>query len=200
MVSNHVTKGSVMTLVEQYARAVDAFAAKVAEVKPDQWALPTPCSDWDVRGLVNHLVGEELWSVPLFDGATLAEVGDRFDGDVLGDDPQETMPAAAAATKRAVLADGAMERTVQLSIGDTPAEEYVSQLFADHLIHTWDLAVAIGADRTIDPQALAVLGPWFAEREELYRGAGLIGPRIPVPDEATEQDRLVAAFGRDPAQ
>jgi uncharacterized protein (TIGR03086 family) len=189
-----------MTLPDLYTRAVNTFATLVARVEDGQWQRPTPCTDWNVRQLVNHLVYEELWSAPLFDGATIAEVGDRFEGDLLGDDPQTTVATAAATATGAVLTPGAMDRIVHLSFGDTPAEEYVSQLLADHVVHGWDLAVAIGADRTIDPDALAYLAPWFAQREELYRGGGAIGPRVDVSPDASEQDRFIAAFGRDPAQ
>jgi hypothetical protein len=90
-------------------------------------------------------------------------------------------------------------RTVHLSFGDTPAEEYAYQLAADHVIHGWDLAVAIGADRTIDPDLVAVLTPWFAEREELFRAAGAIGERPSDPLSTDDpQARLLIAFGRDP--
>ena len=74
--------------------------------------------------------------------------------------------------RAAVSEHGAMDRTVHLSFGDTPAEEYVRQLFADHLIHGWDLAVGIGADRTMDPEAVRECAAWYAEREEIYRGCG----------------------------
>ena len=72
---------------ERYQRAVEAFGARVHAVGDDQWHLPTPCTEWDVHALVNHLVYEMRWSVPLFAGGTIAEVGDRFEGDLLGDDP-----------------------------------------------------------------------------------------------------------------
>jgi uncharacterized protein (TIGR03086 family) len=189
-----------MTLPDLYARSVNNFAALVTQVGDDQWQLSTPCTDWNVRQLVNHLVYEEMWSAPLFDGATIADVGDRFEGDLLGDDPQTTAATAAATATGAVLTPGAMDRTVHLSFGDTPAEEYVSQLFADHVVHGWDLAVAIGADRAIDPDTLAYLVPWFEQREEMYRGGGAIAPRVELGADASEQDRFIAAFGRDPSQ
>ena len=57
-----------------YLRSVDYFADRVGTVSDDQWADATPCVDWDVRGLVNHVTYEDLWTVPLMRGATIEEV------------------------------------------------------------------------------------------------------------------------------
>jgi uncharacterized protein (TIGR03086 family) len=187
-----------MDLVSGYRRSLAEFTARVDQVRPDQWSAPTPCTRWDVRALVNHLVNEDRWTVPLLAGATIAEVGDRFDGDLLGDDPAGTAAAAAREAEQAVTASGALDRTVHLSFGDTPATEYIHQLFADHLVHAWDLAVAIGVDPLLDRDALGLCTEWFAGRDDAYRAGGVIGPRVPVPETAGDQDRLIAAFGRDP--
>jgi uncharacterized protein (TIGR03086 family) len=187
-----------MALIDVYRDSVRTFAARVAAVGPDQWSRPTPCAQWDLRALVNHVVSEQRWSVPLFAGATIAEVGDKYDGDVLGDDPVLSSTEAAEDASAAVSEGGAMDRTVHLSFGDTPAVEYVHQLLADHLIHGWDLAAAIGADTTIDPDGLAECSAWFDEREDIYRGAGAIGPRVELGPDASDTDLLIARFGRDP--
>jgi uncharacterized protein (TIGR03086 family) len=188
-----------MALIDLYRDSVAAFAEKVANVRLDQWNAPTPCSDWDVRALVNHVVYEQRWSVPLFAGATIAEVGDRFEGDLLGDDPALSAAEAAEDAKAAVSETGALERVVHLSIGDTRAVEYVWQLLADHLIHGWDLAVATGSDPKLDPEAVHACRDWFTHRERRYRDAGIIGPRRDLGPNASVQDELLAAFGRDPA-
>src|SRR5262245_57367011 len=112
-----------MALIDLYRHSVQSFADRVAEVRPEQWGGATPCVGWDVRALVNHVVSEELWSVPLFAGATIAEVGDRFEGDLLGEDPVTAAAEAAEDAQAAVSEVGALERTVHLSFGDTPAEE-----------------------------------------------------------------------------
>ena len=78
----------------------------------------TPCEQWDVRTLVNHLVNETSWVPPLMHGSTIAEVGERFDGDLLGSDPVRSWSDASAAASAAVAEDGALERTVHLSYGD----------------------------------------------------------------------------------
>jgi uncharacterized protein (TIGR03086 family) len=183
-------------LVELHRRAVDGFGQRVDAIRDDQWGEPTPCSDWDVRALVNHLVNENRWTPPLMEGRTIEDVGDRFDGDLLGDDPHEQWADASAEALAAVGTPGALDRTVHLSFGDTPAVEYVMQLTADHLIHAWDLARAIGADERLDPEIVAAIAAWFAPQEDGWRGVGIIGPRPPVPDGADEQTRLLAGYGR----
>jgi uncharacterized protein (TIGR03086 family) len=187
-----------MDLLDAYRRSLAEFTERVRQVRPDQWRGPTPCLDWDVRTLVNHIVGEDRWTVPIMAGATIAEVGDRFDGDLLGDDPAGNTADAAGGAEAAVGEPGTLDRVVHLSFGDTPAEEYVRQLLADHLIHAWDLAAATGLDRRLDPDAVRVCAEWFAEREDVYRSAGAIGPRVEVPATADEQSRLLGGFGRDP--
>ncbi len=88
-----------MDLNTLYHRTVEAWADRVNAVDPGQWDDPTPCRDWTVRDLVNHVVGEDAWTVPLVEGKTIADVGSTLDGDLLGDDPvRAALDAAMAAT------------------------------------------------------------------------------------------------------
>jgi uncharacterized protein (TIGR03086 family) len=177
-------------------RAVEEFGARVGEIRDGQWETGTPDTEWNVRDLVSHVVSEDLWAPPLFAGSTISEVGDRFEGDVLGQDPQGAWRAASAHALEAADAPGAMDRTVHLSFGDFPGREYAMQLFADHLIHAWDLARAIGADERLDPPLVEGCTAWFAALEDAYRDAGAIAGRPPIPDGADAQARLLAMFGR----
>jgi uncharacterized protein (TIGR03086 family) len=186
-------------VVDLYARSVDAFLAAVDQVPADAWAAPTPCSDWDVRMLVNHVVGEDRWAVPLLEGRTIGEVGDALDGDLLGAAPQEAAVAAGKGAAEAFAEPGATLRTVHLSFGDFSGEDYGWQVLVDHVVHTWDLLAAIGAERALDPGLVAATAGWWAGWEEAYRSAGAVGPRVGLPAAAAAQDQLLAAFGRDPA-
>lgn len=183
-----------MDLMTLHRRTVEHWVANVAAVKHDQWGDPTPCSEWSVRDLVNHVVGEELWTAPLLRGRTIDEVGSQFDGDVLGEDPLGR--ARMAAEEAAAVVDEIVPGggRVHLSYGEEEMGEYVSQLCADHLIHGWDLAAAIGRDTSMDPELVAEVGAWFAEREDMYRSSGAIGPRLPGAGDA--QSELLAGFGR----
>jgi uncharacterized protein (TIGR03086 family) len=184
-----------MDMETLYRRTVESWADRVRAVGPDDWDAATPCTEWDVRALVNHVVGEDLWTEPLMRGATIADVGDRFEGDLLGQDPRETALDAATQATSAVADTLPAHGKVHLSYGDEDADEYVAQLATDHLIHGWDLAAATGGDTRLDPELVTEVAAWFADREEMYRSGGAIGPRTATGGDA--QAELLAAFGRD---
>jgi uncharacterized protein (TIGR03086 family) len=170
--------------------------SRVAAVGADQWSRPTPCSEWDVRALVNHVVGEDLWTAPLLEGKTIAEVGDALDGDLLGDDPKAAASRAAGEALESAATRVPAGGQVHLSYGDEDMGEYIWQLAADHLVHGWDLAKATDGDTDLDPELVAEVAAWFADREEMYRGAGIIGPRTEAGGDP--QADLLSAFGRTP--
>jgi uncharacterized protein (TIGR03086 family) len=184
-----------MDLNTLYHRTVECWAARVNAVRDDQWADPTPCAEWTVRDLVNHVVGEDLWTVPLMQGRTLDQVGDRFDGDVLGERPVHAALDAAKEAVSVVAERLPRGEKVHLSYGDEEPGEYVRQLAADHLIHAWDLAAATAGDVRLDPHLVTEVARWFADREDLMRSFGLIGPAASRTGEG--QADLLARFGRD---
>src|ERR671911_280522 len=139
-----------MDVTDLHQRTVAEFVSRLDTVG-DKWSAPTPCSDWDVRALVNHIAYEDLWTVPLMEGATIAEVGDRFEGDLLGDDPVAAARAAA------------------------------------------DAATIAAASELVD-----AIAAWFENREDLFRGAGIIAERPGGVVSDDPQDQLLLAFGRRP--
>jgi len=186
-----------MDLNTLYHRTVECWADRVNAVTDDQWDAPTPCRGWTVRDLVNHVVGEDRWTKPLVDGRTMAEVGDSLDGDLLGDAPVRSALDAAKEATTAVAEALPRGGTVHLSYGEEQLGEYVRQLAADHLVHGWDLAVATGGEVRLDPAVVTEVAGWYAEREHLYRGAGMVAPR--AVSHGGAQGDLLAAFGRDSA-
>jgi uncharacterized protein (TIGR03086 family) len=183
--------------IEMYRRAIEMFGQRVMAIGPEDWGRPTPCSDWSVRDLVHHLVYEEVWAPPLFEGQTIADIGDRFEGDILGADPQAAWKESAAGAVAA--ADGPLlDRTVHLSFGDVPGREYLGQLTADHVIHAWDLARGIGGDDRLDPELVQFVYDFMAPQAEQWAAAGVFAPAIPVADDADIQTKLLAMSGRQP--
>ncbi|HEX2294287.1 MAG TPA: TIGR03086 family metal-binding protein [Actinomycetota bacterium] len=186
-------------VLDLYARAVDAFGGLLRRVPDGAWSRPTPCTDWDVRALANHVLGENRWMPPMMAGKTVAEVGDAFDGDLLGDDPAGAWDEAASEALAAVREPGALERTVHLSFGDFPGRYYVGQVLSDHVIHSWDLARALGAGERLDPELVRFAYDELVPQFEEWRKAGAFGPRVEVDEGADLQTKLLAEAGRRPS-
>jgi uncharacterized protein (TIGR03086 family) len=186
-------------LVEVHDRCGKRFAALVDGIRDDQWDDPTPCDEWDVRALVHHLMNEQRWVPPMFDGKTMADVGDALDGDLLGDDQGTWARSYASATDEAhavIAQSGALDRTVHLSFADVDGREYVTQLVADLAIHAWDLARATGQDDTLDPDAVAIVLPWTEANAGLLAGSGMFGTTIDPGAGAPDDVRLLGLLGR----
>lgn len=180
------------------ADALDGFRRRLDVVDASQWSAATPCADWDVRALVNHVVGELLWVPPLLGGRTIAEIGDRFGGDILGDDPLVTWTSAVADGLAAASQPDAQERTVHLSFGDFPGSEYLGQVASDVIIHSWDLARAVGADDRLGAPLVEFVNSFLSPQIDAWRSAGAFGPAVDVDPDADAQDRLLAQTGRSP--
>ena len=180
---------------ELFRRALERFGQHVHKVKEDQWHGPTPCTEWDVSALVNHLVYENVWMPPILAGKTIADVGDQFEGDLLGQDPAAAWDRSARESGAAVRA-ASLGDTVHLSYGDVTAEHYVSEVMTDLAIHGWDLARAVGDDETMDSEAVDLLFDHYKPREKQLKATGLFGPNVQPPPGADKQAQLLAVFGR----
>src|SRR5207244_10687842 len=98
-----------MDLPEIHERALHATATLVDGVAARQMDLPTPCDGWSVRELLNHIVGGNFWAAELAAGKTIDDVGDRLDGDMLGDDPSAAYRVSADAAAAAFNAPAALD-------------------------------------------------------------------------------------------
>jgi uncharacterized protein (TIGR03086 family) len=190
-----MTEGSPTTF-ELIVQGIDAFGEKVRAVPADQWAAPTPCTDWSVRDLVNHVTGEHLWAPHMLDGETIAQVGDRYDGDVLGDSPVAAWEQAAQAS-RAAWRSASPDDVVHLSFGDNPALEYGQQMLADLLIHGWDLARGAGLDESMQPAAVSKVLVYMEANAKSWEAAGIFAAPVDI-DSDDPASRLLAMSGRTP--
>lgn len=185
-------------VLQLYGRALAAFGARVHAIAPDQWGCPTPCRDWEVRTLVNHLVAEQLWVPQLLAGKRVADVGADFGtGDVLGADPAAAWDAASSAAAAAFAEPDALERTVHLSYADRPGEEYAREMLFDLVVHAWDLARGISGDENLDHDLVEAVYAAIEPDTDLT-ASGLFDEPVPVPAGSDEQTRLIAFTGRTP--
>ncbi|WP_414506843.1 TIGR03086 family metal-binding protein [Streptomyces sp. NEAU-L66] len=186
-------------ILRTHGEALALFGTRVHAVRDDQWEAPTPCTEWSVRDLVNHLTAEQLWVPRLVrDGAAITDVGSDFDGEVLGDDPAAVWDRAVVAAVAAFSERGALDRPVQLSYGSQRAEAYCTQMMADAVVHTWDLSRAIGAEERL-PGHLATAA--LREVEPYAPGlaaSGLFAPAMEPPADADDLTRLLCLLGRRP--
>lgn len=187
-----------MKLLDAFDTAMNEFDRRVHRVRPNQWSSPTPCTEWSVRDLVNHLTSEHLWAPWLLRGATMAEVGGRFDGDVLGEDPVAAWERAAADSQEAFHSDTAPDARVDTSGGPIPVAEYEWQMTSDLTVHAWDLARGIGDDDTLDEELVLAVHEHIEPQIGHWQGLGIFEPPVKVPASARPQDRLVALLGREP--
>ena len=182
--------------LEMYLRSLDEFDKRVQTTRDIDLDKATPCTEWNVRDLINHLVSEDKWAVPLLAGKTVAEVGDEFEGDLVGNDPHGAWKLASEEARAAASEPGATESTVHLSFGDFSGGDYLDQLTADHLIHGWDLAKGTNGDVNLDPELMDHVHAWAVPIEGLLRGSGSYGENLDVSPDADMQTRLLAMFGR----
>jgi uncharacterized protein (TIGR03086 family) len=183
-------------LPEIHRRACEGITPRIRAITDYQWELPTPNPGWDVRELVKHLVHGTVWVPPLLKGLTIEQVGNRFEGDLLGDDPKGAWESAAAEAVKACFEEGAMERMVHLSEGPSEAAGYILERIADLAMHTWDLSRAIGADETIDPSVVEAGSKLLDEKGDLWRQYGALGPIVETQPGADAQTLFLAESGR----
>lgn len=166
----------------------------MARVRPEQLSLPTPCAEWDVRQLIEHLVdGNEMFTravVGQTDGPAVA----AFDG------PFEAYTSSTDAVRRAWRQPGVLDREITGPFGALPGYMVVRMHFVDHLVHGWDLAKATGQDTTIDTLlATAAYEEMTAALDASSRGSGLpFGAEVACSPDAPIHERLVTFLGRHP--
>lgn len=178
--------------------AVRTFSSTVTKIQFSEWDASTPASQWNVRELVNHVTSEALWIPDILLGRTIADVGDKYDGDVLGEDPKSSWEQAAILAEEAISKLDNVEMVVHLSFGDTAAKTYLEQMTIEHAIHSWDLACAIGAEIQLDEDLVKAVWPIFQRQAEDWRKFGVIGKAVQIQAGASLQDKLIALSGRQP--
>jgi uncharacterized protein (TIGR03086 family) len=185
-----------LDLAEIHERCLAATGRTVSGIKPDQMHRPTPCTEWDVTDLLNHVVSGNLWAAELARGATIEQVGDRLDGDVIGDDPSTAYDRSARAAAEAFNEPGAMDRPCAVSYGPVPGSVYAGHRIIDVLVHGWDLAVATDQDTTLEPELAKACLDIVESQLDQITASGAFGHDDGPPAGADAQTRLLHHLGR----
>lgn len=178
-------------VLEAVTRVQDTVGALVRATGPDQFGLPTPCEDWTLRDLLNHLVWENIIWGGLAQGTPPADGHGR---DHLGDSHIAAFTTAGATARDAFRQPGMLGR----SFGPAPGRRVVEQLLIELLVHGWDLATALGRDRDLEAgiarAALPVVREIYGDLPRT--GGGSIAPAQPAPERAPALDQVAAFLGR----
>jgi uncharacterized protein (TIGR03086 family) len=172
---------------DRYAKLAAAFTATADSVPPGdpRWSQPSPCAGWDAAGVVAHMVDTHR----LFLGFIELELPE-------GAGWPEARDAVHAALADEATAGRYHEGMFGTQRWDASVDRFVNP---DLLLRRWDLARALGVDDTLDPHEVhAVFETAKGYPSDLMRTNGVFGPEVPLPDDASEQDRLLAFTGRDP--
>ncbi len=176
---------------ERWKEVADLFTARLGDVDADQWTAPTPCAEWNVRDLVEHAVG--------YQAVYLHALGEGEDTvSEFGDDPMgrwvSVRDALAEAYARPEVLDSSFDFLEPIVPG--PIAEQIIVPTCDLLIHTWDLARAIGSDESLPMDTCTLALARMREVEHLIRIPEWYGPAIPPPIDADPQQRLLSFVGR----
>ncbi len=185
-----------------FFQAYQHAAVIVAGVEPNQLTHPTPCHEYDVAALIDHLVGVAETAAVLGRGETPPS-GDDFSHVELSDAPQ-LLAQAAKNTRDAWANDFTLTAPITMPWGETyPGSTVIDMYLAELATHTWDLAKATKQLDKLDSDlaitaleaARSMLKPEF---RNLVKDGSPFGGEIPAPDNATSWERLAAFMGRQP--
>ena len=187
-----------MDTLKAMQRVIDQTATIVEGTTLSQLGSPTPCTDWTVRDVINHITGgATMFAVCIEEGSCPDELlGQLVTGDNLGDDYKSAFRQAANRALEAGNRNGALEKVVKLPFGEMPAGVALNLAVFDVTTHAADLARATGQtieDTELLETALEV-GRQMIGSE--MRQPKLFGPEQPVPANASAADRLLAFAGR----
>ena len=166
---------------------------------PPLFDMPGADQPLPLRQVVNHYAYDDAWVPDLLAGRTMDEVGrDRFDGDLLGSDPQGNLARIAAAACAAARQVTDRETTVHCSYGDVPAWDYFWQLNVARTLGAHDVAAHIGVPCPLSEELAQGMWEGTAPSAEMWRSFGIFRTPVPVPDDAPWRDRYLALTGRRP--
>src|SRR3954447_4399307 len=181
-------------VVDRYTALADQFGARVEAAPDDAWSKPSPCPEWTARDVVEHVTDIQrrlVWRLNGSDGEP-----DPTPADV---DPKQLWRDSYAATKAALAEPGALEKTVPGPMGEMPVSMAVGRIYAsDILVHTWDLARAVGGDERLDADAVSQAFKGLEPMDAMIRQPGVFGPKVEPPADADEQTRFLCFLGRQP--
>lgn len=180
----------------RFDRAAETAHAVIAAVQPGQLSLPSPCGEWVVREVINHLVSGQLFFAHSITTGTFDRASFDRDRDYLGTDPAAAFTSSARDLRGHFAAEGFLRRTVPTLFGPQPGVVLVEMRIIELLVHGWDIARATGQPTDLAPDVVEGAIEGFRRMRASAPPGGPFGPETPAPPNATAADRLAALAGR----
>lgn len=188
-------------IFELAERALEAVVVQITPVQYDEVVTPAITMRQPgatLRQIINYHVYDDVWVPDVLAGKTLEQVGDKYDGDLLGDHPAKSFSQAVDGALAAVAALNDPDKIVHLRYGDYPAHEYIRHITIFRGLRAYDIAKFIGVDPTLPPELVRGLWDLITPDAEELRSFGVFGSAVEVAPDADLQARLLGLTGRDP--
>ncbi|HEX5496769.1 MAG TPA: TIGR03086 family metal-binding protein [Mycobacteriales bacterium] len=177
-------------VIEQFHRVADGFAARIEATPVDAWTTPSPCPGWTAREVVEHVVGGIAGVMASITGRTPEPVTAQTDLAATWRELEQAVTAALSDPETA-------GRTIQGPLGEMTLEQAVARLgTVELLVHTWDLARAVGGDERLDPDLVRSAFEALRPLDSMLRTPRAFGPKLEPPEGADEQTEFLCFLGR----
>ena len=177
--------------VERYTNLADQFGARVEAAPDDAWDNASPCPEWKARDVVKHVTDTQrgiTWKINGNDGDPPA---------ASTDDPKALWRDSYGAFKEALAKPGALDQNLQTPMGEMPAPMFLGRILSsDILVHTWDLARAVGGDEKLDADAVKQAYSGMKPMDAMIRQPGIFGAKVDAAAGADEQEEFLNFLGR----
>lgn len=188
---------------ELFISADTSLKAVIDQIKPNQWDSKKP--DWFIsrpdqatrtlRDFINYHAFDEAWVPETLAGRTTAEIGDKYNGDLLGDDPKSAYAKLFDAATAAVKAQSDLDQPVHLTYGDYPAREYLWHVSIFRGFRSYQFANWIGTGSAMPPELVSGLDAIVTPRLDEWRAISIFPPAKSVEPGADAQTQLLAKTG-----
>lgn len=183
-----------MDAVERITKATELASQKVRGVQASQLGDPTPCSEFNVKDLLRHMIGGMHMLTTAAEGGK-AEMPAE---DLVGDDPAGQYDSSRERLLGAIAKPGVFDAMWEMPFGTMPGKMMAGIAFMEHVTHAWDVAKATGQETELPSDVVGECMELVTTMDQMLRMPGVCGAAVEVPDSASPTDKLVAFLGRQP--
>jgi uncharacterized protein (TIGR03086 family) len=183
-----------METLERIEKATEQCQIAIDGVSAADLDKPTPCSEFDVKDLLNHVIA----GMSMLKTAASGGKATPPEGNIVGDDPAGQYKAAREELLDVLGQDGVFDKTWEMPFGAMPGKMMAGIAFLEHLTHAWDVRKATGQETELPGDLVKECYELVQPMDQMLRMPGVCGPAVEVPDSASATDKLIAFMGRQP--